>query len=211
MRPLIIFSLFLVIALCNTDTFAQGKLPEFTLKEIAPGKVAINWINPYKKCTQLSVQRSEDNKKFKTIIAAKKPNLYQNGFIDTKSAKNKIVYYRIFYTFKGGEFYFSKTHHTKELQEHPIDHNNKSIEDVITSKFVFSNNHGYIEIKLPETDVHQYKILFYEASGNELFQISRIDQSELILDKTNFIHSGWFYFKLYEDGKLLESNKIFLK
>lgn len=209
----IIFFLFIMVTLCNTNANAQGKLPEFSLKEIGSGKVEIKWINPFKNCVQLSVQRSTNNKSFSTIISARNPNLYQNGFTDTKSPKNKIVYYRIFYSLKGGKFFFSETHQTKELQKSNAAGNNNlsSSTDHIASKYVYSNNRGFIQIKLAETNKHLYKIVFYEANGSELFQIPRIDEPELILDKTNFMHSGWFLFKLYEDDKLLEANKIFLK
>ncbi|MBY0479762.1 MAG: hypothetical protein K2Q21_00295 [Chitinophagaceae bacterium] len=211
MKFLISFSLFMM-TLCNTNTSAQGKLPEFSLKEIEPGKVVINWINPFKNCVQLSVQRSENNKSFSTIISARNPNLYQNGFTDTKSPKNKIVYYRIFYSLKGGKFFFSETHQTKELQKSNVKNNNLiSSPDYIASKYVNSNNRGFIQIRLTETNKHLYKIIFYETNGTELFQIPRIDDPELTLDKTNFMHSGWFLFKLYEDDKVLEANKIFLK
>jgi len=32
----------------------------------------------------------------------------------------------------------------------------------------------------------------------------------LTLDKSNFIHAGWFKFELYEDGQLKEKNKLLI-
>ena len=100
--------LFFSIVFFTKMASAQDVLPEFKLKTIAPGKVTISWHNPFHNCVQLSLQRSEDNKKFKTIISARNPSLYENSFTDTKSIKNKICYYRIQYTLKGGKYNFSK-------------------------------------------------------------------------------------------------------
>jgi hypothetical protein len=32
----------------------------------------------------------------------------------------------------------------------------------------------------------------------------------LLLDKANFMQAGWYLFEIYEDGKLLEKNKLFI-
>ena len=53
-------------------------------------------------------------------------------------------------------------------------------------------------------------MFFYEEDGTELFRIKTIKEPELILDKTDFIHAGWFSFELFEDDKLKERNKFYL-
>lgn len=78
------------------------------------------------------------------------------------------------------------------------------------SDYVFTNNKGYVTIVLPLAKQHKYQVIFYEEDGSELFRISTVKEPELVLDKTDFIHSGWFYFKLFEDDKLKEKNKFFL-
>lgn len=78
------------------------------------------------------------------------------------------------------------------------------------SDYVFTNNKGYVTILLPLAKQHKYQVIFYEEDGSELFRIRTVKEPELILDKTDFIHSGWFYFELFEDDKLKEKNKFFL-
>ncbi|HVM90099.1 MAG TPA: hypothetical protein VMT76_18065 [Puia sp.] len=78
------------------------------------------------------------------------------------------------------------------------------------SSFVFSNKDGNIMIVLPEAGKKKYGVRFLEADATELFEIKDIKEPTLIVDKTNFIHSGWFRFELYEDGKLKEKNKLFI-
>ncbi|MFL9484246.1 hypothetical protein ACI6Q2_15805 [Chitinophagaceae bacterium LWZ2-11] len=78
------------------------------------------------------------------------------------------------------------------------------------SRFVFTNTNGYVSIVLPAVKQHKYKLIFYDDDGSILFEIKQIKESPLTLDKTNFIHSGWFSFELFEDDKVKERNKFFL-
>ncbi|WP_207493384.1 hypothetical protein [Aridibaculum aurantiacum] len=78
------------------------------------------------------------------------------------------------------------------------------------SLYVYSNREGYINIALPLFRDRKYRIKFFEEDGRPLFEIRHVRESPLILDKANFIHSGWFHFELYEDDKLKEKNKFYL-
>ena len=78
------------------------------------------------------------------------------------------------------------------------------------SQYVFTNTKGYVTIMLPSVKQHRYRIIFYDEDASELFQIRSIKEMELVLDKTNFFHAGWFSFELFEDDKLKEKNKFFL-
>ncbi len=76
------------------------------------------------------------------------------------------------------------------------------------SVYVFTNAQGYVSIVLPLFKQHKYHIIFYEEDGSELFRIKTIKEGELVLDKANFIHAGWFHFELFEDDKLKEKSKF---
>lgn len=78
------------------------------------------------------------------------------------------------------------------------------------SVYIFTNNKGYVTIRLPEIKQHRYHVVFYEEDGSELFRIKSLKETELILDKTDFMHAGWFFFELFEDDKLKEKNKFLL-
>ena len=79
-----------------------------------------------------------------------------------------------------------------------------------TSAYVYINKDGFINIAVPAVNEKKYQIKFFEADGASLFEISNVKESPLILDKANFIHSGWFQFELYEDNKLKEKNKLYV-
>jgi len=76
---------------------------------------------------------------------------------------------------------------------------------------VFTGLSGYVNIRLPEAKQKQYKLLVFNEAGKKIFSIEKISETDLILDKTNFMRAGWFTFELYEDGKLKERNKFYLQ
>ncbi|MEO7530250.1 MAG: hypothetical protein ABIS69_02530 [Sediminibacterium sp.] len=78
------------------------------------------------------------------------------------------------------------------------------------SQFIFTNSKGYVTVILPLANRHKYHIIFFEEDGSEVFRIKTVKETEFILDKTDFVHAGWFSFELFEDEKLKERNKFFI-
>ncbi|MBV9986446.1 MAG: hypothetical protein JO301_02130 [Chitinophagaceae bacterium] len=78
------------------------------------------------------------------------------------------------------------------------------------SNFVYTNAKGYVTIMVPLVKQHHYRVVFYDEDNSEIFQIRAVKEAELVLDKTNFVHAGWFSFELFEDDKLKERNKFYL-
>lgn len=78
------------------------------------------------------------------------------------------------------------------------------------SKFVYTEKDGNVAITLPEAGAKKYSVKFFDEEENALFEIKEVKESSVILDKTNFLRSGWFRFELYEDGKLKEKHKFFI-
>ena len=78
------------------------------------------------------------------------------------------------------------------------------------SNYVFTAKDGNINISLPDATAKKYSVKFLEIDSSPLFDIKEIKDVFLIVDKTNFIHSGWFRFELYENGKLKEKNRLFI-
>ncbi|MEP6847034.1 MAG: hypothetical protein ABI861_13570 [Panacibacter sp.] len=79
------------------------------------------------------------------------------------------------------------------------------------SIYVVTNKDGFVTIKLPDVAQKNYRIIFFDMNNKKLFTIKKITDSELVIDKTNFLHAGWFKFELYENDKLKEKNKILLE
>jgi hypothetical protein len=78
------------------------------------------------------------------------------------------------------------------------------------SPFVFAAKDGNISIALPDYKTKKYFVAFFETDNTPVMEVKDIKDPLLIIDKTNFGHSGWFRFELYEDGKLKEKNKFLI-
>ena len=78
------------------------------------------------------------------------------------------------------------------------------------SQFVYTNHLGNLAINLNNTQHKRYSLLIY--SGMKLIlNLTNLQEDKIILDKSNFYHSGWYQFELYCDGILLEKNKFLLQ
>ena len=78
------------------------------------------------------------------------------------------------------------------------------------SQYVYTERDGNVVISLPDATRKQYSIKFFEENETEIFEIKQVKEPLVTLDKSNFLHSGWFQFELYEDGKLKERHKFFI-
>jgi hypothetical protein len=76
--------------------------------------------------------------------------------------------------------------------------------------YVYVNPQGYVEVIHPVLKNKKVNINFYKEDGTNLFSLSDVKESQLILDKTNFLQSGWFFFELYENGKFMVRQKFYL-
>jgi hypothetical protein len=207
-------------AQAQTDT-----LPRFTVTNAGKNRFIIGWVNNYDLVKQISIQRSHDSlKNYTTILSVTDPNAKQNGFADTK-APNDHMYYRLFVVLDKGQFYFTEAKlpviDTVRLSKNILVEKKDSAVEVVKpvipkkpefvpSVYVYTNKDGYVFVNLPDADHQKYHILFYEDDDSFLFEIKNIKDPALTLDKTNFMHAGWFKFELYNDDKLVEKNKFYL-
>ena len=80
------------------------------------------------------------------------------------------------------------------------------------SKFIYTNADSYIVLKFPEQDLASYSMIIYKMNGTSvLYKIPRFDQSELILSKSSFLHTGWYPYEIFKDGKLVERSRLEIK
>lgn len=80
------------------------------------------------------------------------------------------------------------------------------------SLYVFSHPDGNIRIQVPnKARLARYRIKFYEPPHRFLFELKNLPAPSFQLDKTNFLHGGWFEFELFEDNRLIEQHKVYLE
>jgi hypothetical protein len=78
------------------------------------------------------------------------------------------------------------------------------------SKYVFTEKSGNVMISLPDVATKKYSVHFFEEDKTPLFEIKEFISTPLVVDKSNFVHSGWFMFELFEDGKLKERHTFLI-
>ena len=78
------------------------------------------------------------------------------------------------------------------------------------SQYVFTGKDGNVMVSLPKFAENKYQLKFFEEDSTPLFELKEVKESPLTIDKTNFVHGGWFRFELYENGQLKEKHKFFI-
>ena len=88
---------------------------------------------------------------------------------------------------------------------------NKRNGDVVIPMYrIIANKDGLVRISLADFGHKKYSIKFYEDDNTFLFELKDIKEASLMLEKSNFYHSGWFRSELYENDKLVEKNRFFI-
>lgn len=214
-----IFIISLIVLICSKNiSFAQDTLPRLSVINIS-NHVLISWVNSYVYLTTINIQRSSDStKNFTTIGTILDVKNKRNGYVDTKPPSTKM-FYRVFVSFEGGTYIFTKSYRPfidtskvlpdiKALQQNI--QQNIVIPWFVPSSRVYTGKDNNIIISLPEAREKKYTLKFYEENGTPVFEIDKIPEPYLTLEKVNFLHSGIFNFELFEDGLLLEKDKIYI-
>jgi hypothetical protein len=213
-KPLYIFCFFILGF--SIKNYAQDTLPRISVKAIS-NKVIISWHTTYgARITNINIQRSSDSlKDFTTIGSVLEPNNRENGFVDSK-APAPGMFYRVFVAFAGGSYIFSKSYRpvidttssiSPIIQTQPVTEEQPGY---IASKYIFTGKDNNIIIDLPDAATSKYAINFFDENDKPVFEISKVTEPYLIIEKVNFLHSGWFYFKLYENGVIKEKHQFYI-
>ena len=84
----------------------------------------------------------------------------------------------------------------------------KKNEITYPSQRIYTAKDNTVVIHLPDAATKKYTAKFYDDADNFLFELTKLHEEYLMLEKVNFTHAGWFRFELFEDGKLIEKNKF---
>ena len=78
------------------------------------------------------------------------------------------------------------------------------------SGLIFTNSEGNLIIALPDAYRKKFSLRVFKEDGTPMFQMRNIKEPQLLIDRSNFLHSGWFKYDLYEDERLREQNRFFI-
>ena len=208
-----IFIFFLLFSF-SQQLFSQDTLPRISVSSIG-NHILVSWTNTFVTLTTINIQRSFDStKNFTTIGSVLNVANKKNGYIDTKPLTNNM-YYRIFLSFEGGTYLFTKS-------SRPIKDTTKAMPAIkeyqqtvvntwfVPSKMVYTGKDNNVIIALPDALKKKYMIKFFEEGGAFIFELNKISEPYLILEKANFLHAGIFNFELYENGVQIEKHKVYV-
>ena len=210
MRNLLITIVFVI---CSTHlVHAQDTLPRVSVIN-SSNHIVISWSNPYTSLTTINIQRSPDSlRNFKTIGTVLDVKNKTNGFVDAKPLTGN-QFYRLFLSFEGGMYIFTASSRpVLDTSQLVIKETKQPFVDTwfVPSKLVFTGRDNNVIIALPLAGKKKYHIKFFEETGSPVFELSKITEPYLTVDKVNFIHAGFFNFEVYEDGLLIEKHKFYI-
>ena len=219
------FSLFVFFIILSNILFAQERpLPFIQVKNLN-NKIVVSWVNDYNKIiTALNIQRSYDSlQNFTTIGSVLSPQSRENGFADVNFPYSKM-YYRVFVSFEGGSYIITApARPVKEAYSTDNTSNDRfpwfgkdsslvfpPSKPGITypSSTIFTAKDNNIIIHLEDAASKKYSAKFFDETEKFLFELTKLKEEYLIIEKVNFVRTGWYRFELYENGLLIENNKF---
>ncbi|MEP7253610.1 MAG: hypothetical protein ABI683_14560 [Ginsengibacter sp.] len=212
-------SIFIILFLIVFQrlAFSQDTLPKISVTQIGT-KVLVSWTNPYTSVTNIGIQRSYDSiKNFTTIGSVLNVKAASNGFVDTKEFIPP-QYYRLFISFEGGTYIFTDSHRPTKDTAKAIPESVTVTPEVtkpvqtwfVPSKEIYTGKDNNVVMSLPDAAKQKYSVKFFEDDGTFLFEIPRITEPFLTVDKVNFVHAGLFRFELFENRVLIERHKFYI-
>ncbi|MES2431837.1 MAG: hypothetical protein V4556_12965 [Bacteroidota bacterium] len=211
---LILFLFFIVISGFANQALGQDTLPRLSVKKVST-KVIISWKNNYgANIKTINIQRSYDSTKmFTTIGSVLNPMNRDNGFVDTKPPYDKM-YYRVFIAFEGGDYLFTRSYMPTVDTSTSIANLPDAIfsqpTGFVASKYIYTGKDNNVIINLPNALTKKYSAKFYDLNNKFLFELKKIPQPYITLEKVNFKHAGWFNFQLFEDDQLIEKYQFYI-
>lgn len=91
-----------------------------------------------------------------------------------------------------------------------ITENINLVNNLSPNPFLFVNKENNLMLVLPETNKRRFHLQVWRADGQTIFHMKNIKESQLLIDKSNFIYSGWFKYEISEADRVKEKGKFFI-
>lgn len=79
-----------------------------------------------------------------------------------------------------------------------------------TNPFLFINKDNNLMLFLPDIHKRKFHLHVYKEDGSTIFQMKNIKDPQLLIDKSNFIYSGWFKYEIFEGEQLKEKGRFLI-
>jgi len=84
------------------------------------------------------------------------------------------------------------------------------VETAYPSARIYTSKQNVVVIQLTDASTKKYQVKFFDERDKMIFELKKIHDDYLIIEKSNFVHAGWFRFEIYQDGVLYEKNKVMI-
>lgn len=84
------------------------------------------------------------------------------------------------------------------------------VNNLSPNPFLFVNKKNNLMLVLPETNKRKFHLHVWKEDGKTIFHMKNIKESQLLIDKSNFIYSGWFKYEISEEDRVKEKGKFFI-
>lgn len=214
---------------------AQTTLPDIQATT-QKGINVLSWICQYDGIKSIAVQRSSDSiYNFATIGYVKDLKKGTQGYVDGHPLPGNN-FYRLYIAFNSDLTWYSnriKVHiDSAQLMQKAVLPPNDSLQKMLTemagggetintsnitsytyirSQYVFTNPFtGHINIELPDDlnakDV--YALKFFNQQNVKIFEVPKVVEQSVILDKRNFQKKGLYKFELFKNSKIIETGYV---
>ncbi|MFZ1529006.1 MAG: hypothetical protein WAT19_09665 [Ferruginibacter sp.] len=83
-------------------------------------------------------------------------------------------------------------------------------EIIFPSKRVYTSRMSSVVIQLPDAPSKNYRLRIFDDQEKMVLELTKLKEDFLVLDKMNFMRSGWYRFELYDAEKVVEKNRFFV-
>lgn len=80
-----------------------------------------------------------------------------------------------------------------------------------TNPYLYVSKENNLMLIIPETHKRKFHLQVWKEDGTPIFSMKNIKDAQLLIDKSNFIYSGWFKYEISEGEQLKERGKFLIQ
>ena len=83
--------------------------------------------------------------------------------------------------------------------------------NLTTNPYLYVSKENNLMLIIPETHKRKFQLQVWMEDGTPIFSMKNIKDAQLLIDKSNFIYSGWFKYEISEGEQLKEKGKFLIQ
>lgn len=83
--------------------------------------------------------------------------------------------------------------------------------NLTTNPYLYVSKENNLMLIIPETHKRKFQLQVWMEDGTPILSMKNIKDAQLLIDKSNFIYSGWFKYEISEGEQLKEKGKFLIQ